>query len=132
MVDYEIFELGDLTPHRADAARSQARIQDVQNAQRGQVECDRLPDLVLRPALRQRMADRGRHGPRSVEILHHCPEHVGQWAVFLAEQHPGAPWRREIPPVTFYDQVEQQHRLVTEHFGIETLALVTGWSMGAG
>ena len=34
--------------------------------------------------------------------------------------------------VTFYDQVEQQHRLVTEHFGIEKLALVTGWSMGAG
>ena len=32
----------------------------------------------------------------------------------------------------FYDQVEAQHKLVTEQFGIETLALVTGWSMGAG
>ena len=37
-----------------------------------------------------------------------------------------------FPKVTFYDQVEQQHRLVTEQFGIEKLALVTGWSMGAG
>ncbi|WP_223164064.1 alpha/beta fold hydrolase [Nocardioides mesophilus] len=37
-----------------------------------------------------------------------------------------------FPHVTFYDQVEQQHRLVTEQFGIEKLALVTGWSMGAG
>ena len=37
-----------------------------------------------------------------------------------------------FPNITFYDQVEQQHRLVTEHFGIEELALVTGWSMGAG
>ncbi len=37
-----------------------------------------------------------------------------------------------FPNVTFYDQVETQHKLVTEKFGIETLALVTGWSMGAG
>ena len=34
--------------------------------------------------------------------------------------------------VTVYDNVEQQHRLVTDHFGIESLALVTGWSMAAG
>jgi len=42
--------------------------------------------------------------------------------------HDGA----RFPNVTFYDQVEQQHRLITEQFGIEKLALVTGWSMGAG
>lgn len=36
-----------------------------------------------------------------------------------------------FPRVTFHDQVECQHRLVTEHFGIERLALVLGWSMGA-
>jgi homoserine O-acetyltransferase len=40
--------------------------------------------------------------------------------------------KARFPDVTFYDQVEQQHRLVTEQFGIETLPLVTGWSMGAG
>jgi homoserine O-acetyltransferase/O-succinyltransferase len=40
--------------------------------------------------------------------------------------------RAKFPHVTFYDQVECQHKLVTEHFGISTLALVTGWSMGAG
>ena len=37
-----------------------------------------------------------------------------------------------FPDITFYDQVEAQYRLVTEHFGISRLALVTGWSMGAG
>ena len=37
-----------------------------------------------------------------------------------------------FPNVTFQDNVAQQHRLVTEKFGIEKLALVTGWSMGAG
>ncbi len=37
-----------------------------------------------------------------------------------------------FPDVTFYDNVRAQHRLVTEHFGIEHLRLVLGWSMGAG
>lgn len=36
-----------------------------------------------------------------------------------------------FPRVTAYDNVRLQHRLVTEIFGIETLPLVTGWSMGA-
>ncbi|MGW5410052.1 alpha/beta fold hydrolase [Actinomadura geliboluensis] len=40
--------------------------------------------------------------------------------------------RARFPHVTMYDNVEAQHRLVTEHFGIERLRLVTGWSMGAG
>lgn len=37
-----------------------------------------------------------------------------------------------FPHVTMYDNVEVQHRLVTEQFGIQRLELVTGWSMGAG
>ena len=42
------------------------------------------------------------------------------------------PWDGpRFPNVTAYDNVRQQHRLVTEKFGIERLKLVTGWSMGA-
>ncbi len=37
-----------------------------------------------------------------------------------------------FPNVTFHDQVACQHKLVTQLFGIETLELVLGWSMGAG
>lgn len=37
-----------------------------------------------------------------------------------------------FPGVTMYDNVVAQHKLVTEHFGIEHLRLVLGWSMGAG
>jgi homoserine O-acetyltransferase len=37
-----------------------------------------------------------------------------------------------FPDVTFYDNVSAQHRLVTERFEVEELALVTGFSMGAG
>jgi homoserine O-acetyltransferase len=40
--------------------------------------------------------------------------------------------RAAFPRVTMYDNVQLQHRLVTERFGIERLELVTGWSMGAG
>ena len=38
--------------------------------------------------------------------------------------------KARFPHVTLYDNIEVQHRLVTERFGIEKLALVTGWSMG--
>ena len=38
---------------------------------------------------------------------------------------------RYTPARDAYDNVTAQHRLVTEHFGIDTLVLVTGWSMGA-
>lgn len=39
--------------------------------------------------------------------------------------------RARFPQITLYDNVLCQQRLVTEHFGIERLALVTGFSMGA-
>ncbi len=39
--------------------------------------------------------------------------------------------RARFPHVTVYDNVQLQHRLVTERFNIEKIALVTGWSMGA-
>lgn len=37
-----------------------------------------------------------------------------------------------FPKITMYDNVSCQHRLVTEHFDIQHLRLVLGWSMGAG
>lgn len=37
----------------------------------------------------------------------------------------------QFPRITLYDNVICQHRLLTEQFGIEAIALVMGWSMGA-
>ena len=37
----------------------------------------------------------------------------------------------ELPKATIFDNVEAQHRLVTEKFGYNEAHLVTGWSMGA-
>ena len=39
--------------------------------------------------------------------------------------------KARFPHVTLYDNVTLQHRLVVEHFGVEKLKMVTGWSMGA-
>ncbi len=39
--------------------------------------------------------------------------------------------RGAFPNVTIGDDVQAQHRLLTEHFGITQLELVLGWSMGA-
>ncbi|PLS83929.1 MAG: hypothetical protein CYG60_20670 [Actinobacteria bacterium] len=40
--------------------------------------------------------------------------------------------KARFPNITVADNVAVQHKLVTERYGIEKLALVTGWSMGAG
>lgn len=37
----------------------------------------------------------------------------------------------DFPNVSIGDDVVAQHKLITEHFGIQELRLVTGWSMGA-
>ncbi|MFQ6026422.1 MAG: alpha/beta fold hydrolase [Dehalococcoidia bacterium] len=39
--------------------------------------------------------------------------------------------RARFPVITYYDNIRFQHRLVTEHLGIERIALVCGFSMGA-
>ncbi|MFC3745270.1 alpha/beta fold hydrolase [Paenibacillus sp. GCM10012306] len=39
--------------------------------------------------------------------------------------------RGNFPEVTIYDNVTLQHQLVTKKFGISTIALVVGWSLGA-
>lgn len=36
-----------------------------------------------------------------------------------------------FPGITLYDNIQCQFRLITERFGIEQIALVLGWSMGA-
>jgi len=36
-----------------------------------------------------------------------------------------------FPNITYFDNVACQHRLLTEHLGVEKIALVVGWSMAA-
>jgi homoserine O-acetyltransferase len=39
--------------------------------------------------------------------------------------------RGAFPPITIADDVIAQHRLLTEHFGVQQVELVLGWSVGA-
>jgi homoserine O-acetyltransferase/O-succinyltransferase len=53
-------------------------------------------------------------------------------AILLPHMYTGTPPfdRGAFPPVAISDDVRAQHKLVTEHFGIDQLAMVSGWSMG--
>ncbi|MAS07755.1 MAG: hypothetical protein CL534_24135 [Ahrensia sp.] len=53
-------------------------------------------------------------------------------AVSSSPSNTPAPYdRARFPRITTYDNVEAQHRLLTERFGIERIRLVSSWSMGA-
>jgi homoserine O-acetyltransferase len=60
------------------------------------------------------------------------PNHFGA-AVSSSPSNTPPPFEKgRFPRVTVYDNINAQHRLVTEHLGIERLRLVSSWSMGAG
>jgi len=67
--------------------------------------------------------------PRKYFII--IPNMLGNGLSSSPSNTPAPYDKARFPRVTVYDQVVLQHRLVTEKFGIEKLALVTGWSMGA-
>src|SRR3954452_21450273 len=60
------------------------------------------------------------------------PNMLGNGLSSSASNTPPPYDRARFPNVTFYDQIEAQYRLLTEHFGITSVELVTGSSMGAG
>jgi homoserine O-acetyltransferase/O-succinyltransferase len=132
-MDYEIFDLGDLTLQRG------ATLRDAKLAYKtfGELNSDKSNAIVY-PTWYS-----GRHwdnewligegmalDPANYFII--VPNMLGNGLSTSPSNTPPPYDKARFPRVTFWDQVQQQHKLVTEKFGIETLALVTGWSMGAG
>ncbi len=68
--------------------------------------------------------------PREYFII--VPNMLGNGLSSSPSNTPSPYDRARFPSIQVQDNVNVQHKLVTEHFGIERLALVTGWSMGAG
>lgn len=60
-----------------------------------------------------------------------CPGQLGGGMSSSPSNTPAPFDRGGFPAVSIADDVIAQHRLVTEHFGIERLHAVLGWSMGA-
>lgn len=60
-----------------------------------------------------------------------APSHFGAGVSSSPSNTPPPFDRGRFPHVTTYDNVAAQHRLLTEHLGVERIRLVTSWSMGA-
>jgi len=131
--DYETFDLGDVV------LQGGATLRDAKLAYKtyGELNADKTNSIVY-PTWYS-----GRHwdnewligegmalDPAKYFII--VPNMLGNGLSSSPSNTPPPYDKARFPNVTFYDQVQTQHKLVTEKFGIETLALVTGWSMGAG
>lgn len=133
MVDYEIFDLGDFKLQRG------ATLRDAKLAYKtyGTLNADKS-NVIVYPTWYS-----GQHydnewligegmalDPQNYFII--IPNMLGN-GLSTSPSNNSQPYNKSrFPNVTFYDNVHAQHKLVTEKFGIEKIALVVGWSMGAG
>ena len=130
--DYEVFDLGDVTLQHG------ATLRDAKLAYKtyGELNADKSNAIVYPTWYSGRhwdnewlIGDGMALDPAKYFII--VPNMLGNGLSSSPSNTPPPYNAARFPHVTFYDQVAQQHRLVTS-FGIETLPLVTGWSMGAG
>jgi homoserine O-acetyltransferase/O-succinyltransferase len=132
-LDYEVFDLGDVT------LQGGATLRDAKLAYKtyGELNADKSNAIVYPTWYSGRhwdnewlIGDGMALDPANYFII--VPNMLGNGLSSSPSNTPPPYDKARFPNVTFYDQVQQQHKLVTEKFGIETLPLVTGWSMGAG
>jgi homoserine O-acetyltransferase len=132
MPDYEMFELGDVV------LQSQQTIRNAKMAYKtyGTLNANK-DNAIVYPTWYS-----GQHyenewligenmalDPRKYFII--IPNMFGNGLSSSASNTPAPIDKARFPNITAYDNVRQQYRLVNEKFGIESLELVTGWSMGA-
>lgn len=133
MSDYQIFELGDFALQQGATIRSAKLAYKTY----GTLNADKSNAIVY-PTWYS-----GQHydnewligegmalDPQKYFII--IPNMIGNGLSSSPSNTPPPYNKARFPQVTFFDNVRAQHRLVTEQFGIEKLALVVGWSMGAG
>src|SRR5215469_11859564 len=115
-------------PVGAHLSRGPPRLQNTRYAQRRQIERHRLSDLIRRAAPRSGMADRAW---QPVETKYFII--VNKFGNGLSSSPSNTPPfdRGRYPLFTTTDNVRVQQRLLAEVFGIERVALVYGFSMGA-
>jgi homoserine O-acetyltransferase len=132
-LDYEIFDLGDVT------LQGGATLRDAKLAYKtyGELNADKSNAIVYPTWYSGRhwdnewlIGDGMALDPANYFII--VPNMLGNGLSSSPSNTPPPYDKARFPNVTFWDQVQQQHKLVTEKFGIQTLPLVTGWSMGAG
>lgn len=133
MLDYEIFELGDFV------LQSGATLRDTKLAYKtyGTLNANKS-NVIVYPTWYS-----GQHydnewligegmalDPQKYFII--IPNMIGNGLSSSPSNMPPPYNKARFPNITFYDNVRAQYSFVTEKFGIEKIALVVGWSMGAG
>ena len=133
MVDYEIFELGEVRLQMGETLR------DARLAYRTYGSLNEAKsNAIVYPTWYS-----GQHYDNewligegmALDPARYCvivPNMLGNGLSSSPSNTPPPYDRARFPRVTVFDNVSVQHRLVTERFGIQRLQLVTGWSMGAG
>lgn len=132
MSDYEIFELGDVVLQSAATLRGATLAYKTY----GKLNA-RKDNVIVYPTWysgqhvnNEWLIGRGMAlDPEKYFII--IPNMLGNGLSSSPSNTPPPYDRARFPYVTLYDNVTLQHRLVTEKFGIERVALVLGWSMGA-
>jgi homoserine O-acetyltransferase len=131
MSDYEIYDLGDVRLQRG------ATIRNCKLAYKtfGQLNAEK-DNVIVYPTWysgqhydNEWLIGRGRAlDPDKYFII--IPNMFGNGLSSSPSNTPEPYNAARFPQVTAFDNVVQQHRLVTEKFGISRIKLVTGWSMG--
>ncbi len=132
MADYEIFDLGNL------ALRSGATLRGARLAYKtyGRLNAAR-DNVIVFPTFfgGQHYQNEAIIGPGQAldpeRYFIIVPNMMGNGLSSSPSNTPMPYDRARFPPVSLYDNVAAQHRLVTEALGVEGIALVAGWSMGA-
>uniref|UniRef100_A0A832H5L1 Alpha/beta fold hydrolase n=1 Tax=Oscillatoriales cyanobacterium SpSt-402 TaxID=2282168 RepID=A0A832H5L1_9CYAN len=133
MTDYEMFELGDFTLQQGATLRAAKLAYKTY----GTLNTDKS-NVIVYPTWYS-----GQHydnewligegmalDPQKYFII--IPNMIGNGLSSSPSNTPAPYNKARFPQVTFYDNVRAQHQLITQVFGIEKIALVVGWSMGAG
>ncbi len=132
MIGYETFELGDFVLQNGATLRGARLVYNTYGALNAQKS-----NAVVYPT---RFG--GRHSENEwligegmaldpTEYFVVVPNMLGNGLSSSPSNTPPPYDRARFPRVTVYDNVAAQHRLLTERFGVEKLALVVGYSMGA-
>lgn len=131
MMDYEIFDLGDVT------LQSGATLPNAVLAYKTYGKLNEKKDnvIVYPTAFGDQhvqnewlIGDGMALDPQKYFII--VPNLLGNGLSSSPSNTPPPFDRANFPQVTVYDNVQFQHRLVTEKFGIQKIALVVGWSLG--
>ncbi len=130
MAGYEIFELGDVELLKG------GRLPDAQLAYKtyGNLNADRS-NVIVMPTFYTGTHERneGFFGPgRALDPAKHFILSIDLFGNGLSSSPSNmpAPYHGPgFPDVTLWDNIACQNRLLSERFGIERIALVTGWSM---